>query len=169
MNWTDLACFIPLAILCNTLLPIPFDPVLIFFSTRQTPAAACALALIGSICAGVAAAADLTLFRHLHHKTPERWLRFLPFWHGYRVYLLAFVFALLPLPFSVVRLAVLRDPPKAVPYQITVALGRLPRYLLTIVLWPVLNLPAGTAAVLLALGFSYASLQVWKGWRASRD
>ena len=69
------------------------------------------------------------------------------------------LFALLPLPYSVVRLAVLRHPPKMVPYQITVGMGRLPRYLLTISLWPNLGLPPSSCIVLLGLGAAYAGIQ----------
>ena len=159
MNWLDLIVFVPLAVLCNTVLPVPFDPVLIYFASRQTPGSAVALALAGSICAGLAAAADLTMCRQVHSRTREKWLCLLPLWKGRRFYVLTFLFALLPLPFSVVRLAVLRHPPKMVPYQITVAMGRLPRYLLTISLWPNLGLPPSSCIVLLGLGAAYAVIQ----------
>ena len=159
MNWLDLIVFVPLAVVCNTVLPVPFDPVLIYFASRQTPGSAGALAFAGSICAGLAAAADLTMCRQLHRHTREKWLHLLPLWKGRRFYVLTFLFALLPLPFSVVRLAVLRHPPKMVPYQITVAMGRLPRYLLTISLWPNLGLPPSSCIVLLGLGAAYAVIQ----------
>jgi membrane protein YqaA with SNARE-associated domain len=135
MNWLDLILIAPLAVLCNTILPVPFDPVLIFFASRQSVSGACVLALIASLCAAVAGAADVTLVRHLRPRTPERWLAILPAWLGSKIYILAFLFALLPLPFTVVRFAALRHPPKMIPFQIVVMLGRLPRYLLTVLLW----------------------------------
>ena len=49
MNWIDLICFVPLAVLCNTVLPVPFDPVLIFFASRQSTGHAMAFALLGLI------------------------------------------------------------------------------------------------------------------------
>jgi len=127
--------FIPLAILCNTVVPVPFDPVLIAFASREGPAAAAGLAIVGSACAGIAAALDLTLFRNLRRRTSDRWVRFLPLWSGRGTYVLTFTFALLPLPFSIVRMAMFRNPPRMIPYQLSVALGRLPRYLATIHLW----------------------------------
>ena len=139
MNWPVLAAFVPLAILCNTAVPIPFDPVLIAFASRLGRGAAVELALIGSLCAGVAAALDLTLFKNIRSRTSgrtsERWVRFLPLWSGRGAYALTFLFALLPLPFSIVRMAMLRNPPKMIPYLLSVALGRLPRYFVTIQLW----------------------------------
>jgi uncharacterized membrane protein YdjX (TVP38/TMEM64 family) len=159
MNWLDLVCFVPLAVLCNTVVPIPFDPVLIFFASRQPPGEAQAFALVGSVCAGVAAAFDVTLFRRFRQRTPGKWLKFLPNWDGRRAYVLTFLFALLPLPFSIVRLAVLRNPPRVIPYQVSVALGRLPRYVATVVLWQSLKLPAGSGFLLLVLGVAIGALQ----------
>lgn len=168
MNWLDLFCFVPLAILCNTVVPIPFDPVLIFFASRQSPAEAQAFALVGSVCAGVAAAIDVTVFRHCRSRATGKWVRFLPYWDGWRAYILTFVFALLPLPFSVVRLAVLRNPPRIIPYQVSVVLGRLPRYVATIILWQSLKLPAGSGFLLLVLGIAIGMIQ-WSRFPSGTD
>jgi hypothetical protein len=165
MNWLDLVCFIPLAVICNTVLPIPFDPVLIFFASRQPPGEANAFALVGSVCAGVAAAVDVTLFRRFRQRTPGKWLKFLPNWDGWRAYLLTFLFALLPLPFSIVRLAMLRNPPGIIPYPVTVALGRLPRYVATVVFWHGMKLPPGSGFALLVLGVAVGAFR-WS--RSSR-
>jgi len=148
----DLLSFVPLAILCNTAVPLAFDPVLIFFASRQPSSAAIALALIGSGCAGLAAVADVRLFSWFHAKSSERVLRWLPHWRRRHLYVLTFLFALLPLPFSIVRAAVLRDPPAVIPYGMAVFLGRLPRYLVTVTLWPVLGLPSYIPVVLLLVG-----------------
>src|SRR5262245_13312798 len=102
MDWL---CFIPLAVLCNTALPLAFDPVLIFFASREGPGEAWSLALIGSVCAAFAAFADVKLLGWLHTRSPEKWLAWIPRCQGWRFYLFTLAFAFLPLPFSVVRLA----------------------------------------------------------------
>ena len=149
MNWLDLISFIVLACLCNTALPLSFDPVLIFFASRATSNAAYALALIGSVCAGLAAIADVRVSRSLQTRQYGRLLATLPSLVGVRFYLLAFLVALSPLPFSIVRLAVLRRPPATAPYALAVGLGRLPRYLLTVSLCSALGFLSRSAAVLL--------------------
>ncbi len=163
MSPTALVLFVPLAILCNTVVPVPFDPVLIAFASRQSPAAAAVLAIVGSACAGIAAALDLTLFRNLRRRASGRWVRFLPLWSGGGTYVLTFLFALLPLPFSIVRMAMFRNPPRMIPYQLSVALGRLPRYLATIYLWRMIPWTAGgqfifCTLVLLIVAFHW----IWK-------
>ena len=148
MNWVELGCFLVLAFLCNTALPLSFDPVLIFFASRA-PSSAYALAVIGSACAGVAAIADVRVSRCLQVTPYRRLLAALPSLDGVRFYVLAFLVALSPLPFSIVRLAVLRRPPETIPYAFAVGLGRLPRYLLTVSLWSALGFTSRNAAILL--------------------
>jgi hypothetical protein len=149
MNGPDLICFLVLAFLCNTALPLSFDPVLIFFASRGSSSAAYVLALVGSVCAGLAAVADVRVSRSLQTSQYGRLLATLPNLDGVRFYVLAFLVALSPLPFSIVRLAVLRRPPETVPYAFAVGLGRLPRYLLTVTLWSALAFTSRSAAVLL--------------------
>jgi len=67
---------------------------------------------------------------------------------------------MLPLPFAIVRFAILREPPEMFPYGLAVTLGRLPRYVLTVALWPVLGLPSGTAGILLGIGVFAAGLKL---------
>jgi membrane protein YqaA with SNARE-associated domain len=137
--WVDLLSFIPLALLCNTSFPVAFDPVLMAFVATHSPHAAWIFALCGSICAGVAGVADSRMLREARRHVSDKWLKWLPFWQGRRFYLLTFTFALLPLPFSVVRLAVVRNRPRMIPYGLAIVLGKLPRYLLLAgVLRPVL-------------------------------
>jgi membrane protein YqaA with SNARE-associated domain len=164
VNWLGLICFVPLAILCNTVFPVPFDPVLIAFASHKSPEQAGLFALVGSICAALGAAADVKLLRNLQVRLPEKWLRLLPMWSGRRTYVFTFFFALLPLPFSVARLAALRNPPQMIPWQLTVAMGRLPRYLVTIYIWPGLGLPEGSGMLLLSLCMAFAVIQ----WARSR-
>jgi membrane protein YqaA with SNARE-associated domain len=159
VNWLSLTGFVPLAILCNTVFPVPFEPVLIAFTSHKSPEQAGMFALIGSICAAFGAAADVKLFRKLQDRIPEKWLRLLPMWSGRRTYVFTFLFALLPLPFSVARLAALRNPPQMIPYQLAVALGRLPRYLLIIHIWPGIGLPDSSGMVLLGLCVGFAVIR----------
>ena len=133
--WLDLLFFVPMAILCNTAFPLAFDPVLIAYTSSHSLHAAWIFAVTGSLCAGLAGVTDAKLIGHVQEHVSERWLRWLPYWHGSRFYVWTFVFALMPLPFSVVRLAVLRHQPRVVPYGIAIILGRLPRYILTVVFW----------------------------------
>jgi membrane protein YqaA with SNARE-associated domain len=165
MNWVDWICFVSLAVLCNTMFPLPFDPVLILFASGQPSEPVIPMALASSICAGAAAALDVALFRHFHQRAPARWLRLLPHWRGRRIYVLTFLCALLPLPFSIVRLAIVRHPPAIIPFQVSVALGRFPRYLGVLLLWPSLRLPPGGAIVLLAVVVAFG---VWRAFRRER-
>jgi membrane protein YqaA with SNARE-associated domain len=163
VTWLDLLLFLPLAFLSNTALPLSFDPVLIYFASRTSISGASALALIGGICAGAGAVADVTLLRCLRRKTSERWLGWMPYWKGRRFYVSTFFVALLPLPFTIVRLAVLRHPPRSIPYAIAVGLGRLPRYLATVYLWAKLGLPSGSNEAFLLAGLMVAILQIIRG------
>ena len=133
--WLDLLFFLPMAVLCNTAFPISFDPVLIAYASTHSLHAGYVFAIIGSLCAGLAGVADAKLLGCAQGHVSERWLKWLPYWHGRRFYVLTFFFAVMPLPFSVVRLAVLRHQPQIVPYVAAVILGCLPRYILTVVFW----------------------------------
>src|SRR5262249_51965568 len=120
----DLLVFIPMAVLCNTAFPFSFDPVLLGYASTHSPRAGFVFAACASVCAGLAGIADTRLLRHAKLHVSDRWLKWLPLWRGRRFYILTFLFALMPLPFSVVRLAVLRHQPCVIPYALAVALGR---------------------------------------------
>jgi MprA protease rhombosortase-interaction domain-containing protein len=154
MNWLDAVCFLPLAFICNTALPVPFDPVLIYFASHHDSKATFFFAAAASICAGLAAVAETGVLKSLGSKIGfddgGQFTRTSSF------YFFAMLVALLPLPFSIVRLAVLRNPPKRFPYGLAVVLGRFPRYLVTAGLWHAIHLPSWTAVLLLigASGFA---------------
>jgi len=135
--WMDLLFFAPMAILSNTSLPIAFDPVLIAYVATHSTRAACAFAVAGSICAGLAGIADAKFLGLVRGRVSDRWLKWLPSWQGRGFYLFTFLFALMPLPFTVVRLAVVRYRPHALLYSLVIFLGRLPRYLLVVFLFSV--------------------------------
>jgi membrane protein YqaA with SNARE-associated domain len=144
----DLLLFLPLAILTNTFFPMPFDPVLLYFASRHSFQTSLWLAVLGSICAGLAGRLDIVTGRSIER---TGWLRWFPVWRGRWFYLWTMVFAFAPLPFSVVRLAAMKAQPAPAPYGLAITLGRLPRYLLTVYLCQGLAAPRWfTMSVLLA-------------------
>jgi hypothetical protein len=159
---TELLWFIPLAVLSNTAFPLPFDHVLLWFAAGHSFLQAWVFAGFGSACAGVAALADVALLgavgRRLSRRTdagpiPGAEPRF---------YVAVVVVALLPIPYTMIRLALLRVRPRPLLYAVLVSIARLPRYLLLIGLWQALALPGwvGGLLVLSALG--------WIAWRPPR-
>jgi len=160
MSWLDAVVYIPLAFLCNTALPLPFDAVLVHFAARHSTAPSCVFAFVASACAGLAAATDMRLLNWFHRRRSGKWPGWLPHWRGRTFYIWTFLFALLPLPFAVVRVAILRHPPEKVRYALAVTLGRLPRYLVTVFLWPVLGLPSGATGILLGALVFVAALKL---------
>ncbi len=163
--WLDLLLFILLAVLTNSVLPLSFDPVLIYFASRHSLDVACDLALAGSVCAGLAGLADVKLLGLARQKISPTWASWLPRLSGRWFYFWAFWFALLPLPFTVIRLAILRQPPRAAPYALVVGLGRLPRYLLTVYFWQSLALPPWVNPVILLLAVVFACYKlIVKRW-----
>ena len=81
-------------------------------------------------------------------------------------YLDAFLVALLPIPFTTVRLTLLRVRPRLAPYALTVAGARLPRYLVTVLLWRSLAPPGWVAGLLVLAGVGYMLLA---GQRPARE
>jgi hypothetical protein len=152
----DLLLFIPLAVLANTAFPLPFDHVLLWFASGHTFAEACVFAGFGSGCAGVAALVDVTLIGALgrHWSSREGPPAPVPLARQ-RFYVAAFLVALLPIPFTTIRLALLKIRPRPLLYALIVSVARLPRYLVIIRLWQTLALPGwvGGAFVLSALGW----------------
>src|SRR5262245_11674846 len=160
MMWLELTVFAFLAVICNTAFPVPFDPVLIYFASRHTPATAVAFAIVGSVCAALAGVGENKVLGILNRRIPPQWTQaLLPNWRGRRFYILAFVFALLPLPFSLVRLAILRHHPRLIVFGFAIAAGRLPRYVLTVTLWRGLCLPDWVSAGVLLVTMAFAALK----------
>ena len=157
---TDLLLFIPLAVLTNTVFPLPFDPVLLWFGGGHTFAEACVFAAFGSGCAGLAALADVTIIGALGRRWSHRQGPAVPTPQAGRgFYAAAFLVALLPIPYTTIRLALLTVRPRPLLYALIVSGARLPRYLVMLRLWQTLALPgwAGGALVLSAIG--------WMAWR----
>ena len=122
--------FVPAAILTNTFLPIPFEPVLLFFIALQenTPLL---FAVTGAFCAGAGAfidvkAASLFSQKVLAAGTPVSKKQM----HVFCV--ITAVCAFLPIPFATIRVGLWRVQPKPLLYAIAVASGRFPRYLMIV-------------------------------------
>jgi hypothetical protein len=159
----DLLLFIPLAVLTNTAFPLPFDPVLLWFASGHTFAEACVFAGFGSGCAGLAALADVTIIGALGRRWSHRQRPGVPMPEAApSFYAAAFLVALLPIPYTTIRLALLNVRPRPLLYALIVSGGRLPRYLVILRLWQTLAPPgwAGGALVLSAIA--------WMAWRGPR-
>lgn len=159
----DLLAFVPLAVLTNTVFPMPFDPVLISFASGHSRAEACALAVLGSACAGAAAVVDALLLGRAREALASA-----PAPCGRRFYVIVFAVALLPLPFSLVRAALFRVRPDVAKYALAVALGRLPRYLAIVLLWQsvAVSAPPWVGPAVLAAGAALAVVQVLRARRS---
>lgn len=153
----ELWLFISLAILSNTAFPLPFDPVLVWFAEGHSAAEAIVFAGLGSVCAGLAGLVDVALAgrvgRRLWSRTGRagragRWF-----------YLAVFLAALLPIPFTTIRVMLLRIRPHPMMYAVVVSGGRLPRYLVTVRLWQSLAIPAWVGP---ALVLASAAWILWK-------
>lgn len=148
--WRDLLLFLPLAILTNTAFPVSFDPVLINFAANHTLKESIIYAVCGSLCAAVAGVVDVKLLGVVGKLISSKSARVLPRWTGKRFYVLTLLFAFLPLPFSLIRLAMLKHRPHAALFGLAVGAGRLPRYLLTVYCWQFFELPGWLSIVILA-------------------
>jgi hypothetical protein len=157
----DLILFLPLAVLTNTAFPVPFDPVLMSFASTHTRAEACVFAVLGSLCAAGAALLDTRVLgrvgaalgvsgKGVGGAPCRRWF-----------YALTFAVALLPLPFSLVRLALMRARPDPAKYAVAVGLGRLPRYLATVFLWQGIAAPSWVGQAILPAAIAIALVQYW--------
>jgi hypothetical protein len=158
----ELLWFVPLAVLSNTAFPLPFDHVLLWFAAGHSFTEACVFAGFGSACAGVAALVDVAVLGAVGRRWRLRAkAESLP-WAGRGFYVAVILVALLPIPYTTIRLALLRVRPRPLLYAMLVSVARLPRYLLLIRLWQALALPGwvGGLLVLSALG--------WIAWRPRR-
>src|SRR5207244_1418112 len=97
------------------------------------------LAIVGAACAGVAALVDAWLLGRFARAAAPR-----------SFYLLAALYAAAPLPFSTIRLLLVRERPRATRYAAIVAGARLPRYLVVAHLGRRLALPAWAFALVIA-------------------
>jgi membrane protein YqaA with SNARE-associated domain len=164
MTWLEMASFLGLGVVSNTLFPMPFEPLLVAFSGGRTAGQLGFICLVGSLCAGVGALVDAGFLgavrRRVQRRSSERPIDRPA---GVRFYLFTGAAALLPIPFTLVRAALLRARPRPLLFASIVAVARYPRYLVTVHAWSALALPewAGWAlagcSLLAALEWRHAS------------
>jgi hypothetical protein len=163
--WTDLFVFVPLAVLTNTAFPLAFDPVLLSVASRHSFAVASGYAVLGALCAALAGFVDAKVLGAVGSSSLAARLPALPDVIGKNFYPCVAVMALLPLPFSLVRVALIARRPHPALYGAVVAAGRLPRYLLTVYFWQSLTLPSWIAPVMLLAALPWA---LWHWGRVPR-
>ena len=116
----ELLVFVPAMIATNTPFPLPSDAVLLAFAGGREPALAIVFATVGAICAGIGGLVELRLASAIvAHREPVR--------RGF--YGLVVLGAALPIPFTTIRLLLLRSAPRPAAYASAIAIGRYPRYL----------------------------------------
>lgn len=157
----DLGAYVVLALWCNTVAGPPFDPVFLWYVQRHPFPASWTLVAVGAACAGAAAALEARLLRGgpgaQRPATPRRF------------YWMAFLVAASPIPFMLVRAALVAHRPRAWPYALAVAVGRLPRYAAMVALCAVLSPPAWIAPVGIVLGLGTLLVAVARRLRAARS
>jgi hypothetical protein len=137
----QLALFVPLGVLSNSLLPFPFEPVLLWFVAGQPSSHAWAFAVAGGLCAAIGEALSVRVLRSLRGRvTRVRIPQWLNRGRG-RFYVWAGLMACSPLPITMVRAVAFWRQPNPVWYGVSVGLGRLPRYLLIVAAWKGLLAP----------------------------
>src|SRR5258707_4929863 len=146
----DLIAFTALALWCNTAAGPPFDPVLLLYTGRHTLPAGVLIGL-GSLWAGAGAALEAGLLRLGRRSAAARRA-------PRRFYAMAFLVAASPMPFTLVRAAAIAHRPRAGPYGLAVAAGRVPRYVATLALWTFFSPPAWIVPVGIPLGGASAAL-----------
>jgi membrane protein YqaA with SNARE-associated domain len=151
MTWLELASFLGLGVLSNTVFPMPFEPILVAFGGGRPDGQLALLCLLGSICAGAGALLDTGLLGLLRRKAQRHDGFALERHASARFYLLAAAAGLLPIPFTLVRAAILRTRPRPFLLAGIVVATRFPRYVATLYAWDALALPAWAGWLMVGL------------------
>jgi membrane protein YqaA with SNARE-associated domain len=131
----ELLIFTPLAVLSNSLLPLPFEPVLIAFAAHEPLASAWALVAWGAAGAAVGEALNVRLLGRLARRAKRSTL---PGWlaAGHkRFYLWSMLIAASPMPIYLARAAAVWRRPRPLLFGLCVGIGRVPRYALILAIW----------------------------------
>ena len=149
--------FALLAVCTNTVAPMPFETVLLFYVAKY-PDSTFLLIATGSVCAAAGGLIDLALASILRKRLLKRFDRRImkarfPF------YLIVFLFALLPVPFCVVRASLLNIQAHPAVYGVAISSGRLLRY----VIFTATILTSGVSC-----GIIFAALMFASAWIAKR-
>ena len=161
MTWLELASFLGLGVLSNTVFPMPFEPILVAFGGGRPDGQLALLCLLGSLCAGAGALVDAGCFGVARRRmtrlnaSASAGRRASP-----RFYLFAAAAGLLPIPFTLVRVTLLQIRPRPLLFAGIVAAARYPRYLMTVHLWSAISLPGWAAWVL--IGLTLLSALEWR-------
>lgn len=154
MTWLlELLVFVPAMIVTNTPFPIPSDTVLLAFAGGT--AHAIVFATVGAACAGIGGLAELRVAAAVvkHREPPPRWF-----------YPAVVAGAALPIPFTTVRILLMRHAPRPAAYAAAIAIGRYPRYLVEALLVAELATPAWLSGA--SIAGALVMLGVW--WRRRR-
>jgi membrane protein YqaA with SNARE-associated domain len=116
--------FVLLSVGTNTIVPVPSETVLFYFLAKY-PGSTLHLVLIGSFCAAAGGLIDLVLADRIRRRLFRQETII-----SFRFYSIVFLFALLPLPFSLIRASLLKYRPSPSMYFLTILGGRFIRYLL---------------------------------------
>lgn len=156
----ELLVFVPVAVLTNTALPVSFDPILVAFAAGRGPAEGLVLSIVGTACAACGAFVDLRIATAVRRLKLPAWTSHFPAPEGAAFYVWTALLALSPLPFALVRAALLRVRPSAPLYALAVAAGRFPRYLLLVFVWQSFALPSWAGIALPAAFMLLAAARV---------
>ncbi len=160
MTALELASFLGLGVLSNTVFPMPFEPILIAFGGGLGRGDLALLCIVGSLCAGVAALVDAGCLGVVRRRLQRRDARAPERQASARFYAFTAAAALLPIPFTLVRAGLLHARPSPFLFAAIVALARYPRYLVTVFAWGALALPDWAGWVL--AGLSLLAALEWR-------
>jgi len=152
----DLLLFAPLAVLTNSTIPIPFEPVLLWATAERSTRLMVAFCVLGAVCAAAAGLLDRGLLGAVGRRACAEVRGPAPRWF----YAMAFTCALLPIPFMPVRVALVRFEPHRLGYAATIFAARLPRYLAITLVWGFVSPPAWVTT-LVVLASVVGGLVVW--------
>ena len=151
--------FALLAVCTNTVVPVPFEPVLLFYFTKY-PDSTVVLVTTGSVCAAGGGVIDLALAKALRKRILKRFHQGM-MEAGFSFYPIVFLFALLPLPFSVVRASLITIHAKPVMYAAAIFSGRLLRYVIFTTTIATSRTSSGIIVVTLMIGCSWFARHYW--------
>jgi membrane protein YqaA with SNARE-associated domain len=167
MTWLELVSFLGLGVLSNTVFPMPFEPLLIAYSSGLDGGQMALLCIAGSLCAGLGALVDAGCLGIVRRRLQRGDGLAQGRRAGGRFYAFTAAAGLLPIPFTLVRAGLLHARPSPFLFAAIVATARYPRYLVTVFAWGALALPAWTGWVLAGLTL-LAALEWRHGMRRKR-
>jgi hypothetical protein len=150
MDWL---AFIVLSVVSNTPIPIAFDPIMLEFARTHAPDQAWTAAVVGAIGAGVGGTFEMFAFRAVRRQYPNVGRGFPKAPSGRWFYPWTVAMALMPIPFTVVRVGAYLSLARPGLYGLAITAGRLPRHAAIVALSSALTLPpwVGPLMVLLAV------------------